>query len=257
MIFHSLRCSALIAIGLSIANAQDTRKAPVSEPEALTVRYTEVSRKTVTLKDHSITLIRVRAPSFPKAPPPPVPRPPTAEEQATAERYEKKGYAMLNVSATVYIGGTTPVTEIRWRDETGETEYRAWSNVDFRYLTQLSDLETDTTVYSWFPFVDECRLKDWPSDLKYPIPAELNFSTTETEYFIDTRTKEVKDQEITLAGLDYLHAYYQIHYKQLKADYESREAENEAREKQLREHPPVKPDTVIRFWPIKSRVNPR
>jgi hypothetical protein len=252
-----VRFVCLAALVATATSAEEARKSPVSEPAAPVVRYTEVSRKTVTLKDHKVTLIRVRVPTFPKAPLPPAPRQPTAEEQAMAERYAKKDYADLNVSATVYIGGATPVTEIRWRNETGEIEYRAWSNADFRYLAQLPSLETETTVYSWFPFIDSCDLKEWPSDYKYPIPEGLNFSTTETEYFIDARTKELKDQEITLAGLDYLHAYYQIHYKDLKADYERREAENAAREKELREHPPVKPDTVIRFWPIKSRVNSR
>ena len=169
-----------------------------------------------------------------------------------ADRYAKKGYADLNVSATVYLGGETPVTEIRWRNETGEVEYRAWSNADFRYLTQLPSLETETTVYSWFPFIDSCDLKEWPSNQKYPIPPGLNFSTEETEYFIDVRTKELKEQEVTLAGLDYLHAYYQINYVKLKADYEKQAKENAERERRLREHPPKPSDITLHWWPLKS-----
>lgn len=221
------------------------------------VNFFEVTRKEVTLEDHKITLIRVRPPALPKttAAPVPAPRPLTAEEKAYEERVAKKAYAMLQLSATVYLGGKTPVTELRWRNDTGDTEYRVWSNADFRYLTQLSTLETETTVYSWFPFLDEWNLLDWPIDQPSPIPAGLDFSATETEYFIDARTKELKDQEVTLAGLDYLHAYYQIHYKELKADHEKRAVENAAREKALRENPPVKPDTVIHFWPEQSRIN--
>ncbi len=91
-------------------------------------------------------------------PPTPAPRPVTPEEQAVSDRMEEKVYAMLNVRATVYLGDKTPVTELRWRNEAGALEYVAFSNVDFRYLTQLSTLETETTVYSWFPFVDALRV---------------------------------------------------------------------------------------------------
>lgn len=220
-----------------------------------TVIYSEVGRKVIVADGHTVTLIRVRPPALPKLPAQPAPPPASAEEQATSERYARKGHAMLNVSVTVYLGGKTPVTEIRWRSESGETEYRAWSNVDFRYLAQLPSIETEETVYSWFPFIDQCDLKDWPADQKFPIPAGINFSPSEAEYFIDSRTKESKDQEVTLAGLDYLHAYYQINYADLKAGYEKRQAENEERERQLRENPPKKPDTVIHFWPEKSQIN--
>jgi len=226
-----------------------------SETPSAAVTYSEVRRKVVTVDDHTVTLVRVRPPALPKLPASPAPQAATAEEQATAERYAKKGYAMLNLNVTVYLGGKTPVTEIHWQSEGGQSVYRAWSNVDFRYLTQLPNLETETTVYSWFPFLDVCYLKDWPAGQKSPIPAELDFSTTEAEYFIDSLTKNSKDQEITLAGLDYLHAYYQINYADLKAAYEKREAENAERELQLRENPPKKPDTVIHFWPEQSRIN--
>jgi hypothetical protein len=252
---HLVRFVGLAAFAATATYPQKSAAVTASEPIAPPVTYAEVSRKVVTFKDHSVTLIQVRPPSYPTLPPPPIPVPPTAEEQAMAERYAKKGYANLNVSATVYLSGKTPVTEIRWRNETGEMEYRAWSNADFRYLTQLPGLETETTVYSWFPFVDSCDLKEWLGDHKYPIPAGLTFSITDTEYFIDIRTIELKDQEVTLAALDYLHAYYQINYAKLKADYEKREAENAERERQLRENPPKTPDVTLRFWPIKSTTN--
>jgi hypothetical protein len=225
-----------------------------SDAQIAPVVYSELSRKVVDYGDHKVSLVRIRPPNLPKAPLPPPSPVPTAEEQATAERYAKKGYAMLSVTATVYRGNPT-ITELTWRDDSGENEYRAWSNADFRYLTQLPSLETETMVYCWFPFIFEYDLSDWPADQKSPIPRGLKFSRTAAEYYVDERAKALKDQEVTLAGLDYLHAYYQIHYKELKADYEKREAENEAREKELRKNPPKTPDTIIHFWTVKSRLN--
>ncbi len=221
---------------------------------AAEVTYSEVSRKEVRLGDHTVTLIRVRPPVLPKAVPAPAApsRPLTAEEKAREERLAQKGYATLSLSVTVYLGGKTPVTELRWRDEGGGTEYLAYSNIDFRHLTQLSTLETETTVYSWFPFVEEWHLEDWPSDQKFPIPQGLNFSPTDAEYYVDEQAKRLKDQETTLAGLDYLHAYYQINHAKLKADYEKREVENAGRERRLRENPPKPPDVNVRWWPLKS-----
>jgi hypothetical protein len=230
-----------------------------AEPVSL-ISYTEVTRKEVRLADHKVTLIRVRPPSLPKAPAAtatPPPRPLTAEERAYEERVSKKGYAMLNLTATVYLDKKTPVTELRWRNESGEIEYRAYSNIDFRYLSQLTQLETASTVYSWFPFIHECDLASWPKNEKSPLPPGLDFSPTEAEYFVEAGAKELKSEETTLAGLDFLHAYYQLHFAELKADYEKREKLAAAEEKARRENPPKTPDTTLYFWPIKSRVNPR
>lgn len=229
-----------------------------TEPAAMAgIRYSEVGRKVVALGDHTVTLIRVRPPALPKAPPPPEPRQPTEAEQAIADLRAKKGYVMLSVSATVYLGGKTPVTELRWRDDAGETEYVAYSNADFRYLSQVGQFETETAIYEWFPFISECDVSELPAGQKPPVPPDLSFEPEVTEYFLDARAKDAKDQEPILSGLDHLCAYYQINYSALKSGYEKREAENEARERELREHPPVKPDTVMRYWPINSRPGSR
>lgn len=218
---------------------------------------TEVTRKVVTLTDHKITYVRIRPPNLPLLPPAPAPRPLTPEEQAASDLRADKANAMLNLTVTVYLGGPQPVSELRWHDEAGELSFRAWSNVDFRYLTQLSQFETATTVYFWFPFVDEVPLANFPANQPSPIPAGLQFEPGVAEYYLEAGIADLKSEEATLAGLDYLHAYFQLHAAELKADYERREAESAAREKQLREHPPITPDSVIHFWPVQSRLNPR
>lgn len=220
------------------ASAQDSATTHSDETTPATpFPYVELGRKTVQIKDYTVTLIRVRPPQLPKAPPAPLPQPLTAEQQSRIEELEKKTHATLNITATVYLYGKQMITELRWRSEdTGNLEYVVYSNADFRYLTQLHNLETETTVYSWFPFVSAYSLADWTEEpgARFPIPVGLTFSSTEAEYLVDSRAKDVSGQETTLAGLDYLHAYYQLNYKDLRSAYEKREAENAARKEELR-----------------------
>jgi len=213
------------------------------------VKFSEITRKEVTIGDHKMTIIKVRPPILPLAPPPPAPPPLTAEQQATMDRLAKKAYASLNLNATVYLG-TPTITELRWRDDTGKTEYRAWSNADFRYLAQLPRIETATTVYEWQPLLLLLAYSpsDFPAGQKPPIPKGLNLSAATADYVIDASVKDLSGQETTLAGLDYLHAYYQLHSAELKAAYEKAQAASDAQDRQLRLHPPKTPDTTIRFW---------
>ena len=250
-LIRSLVCTVLMAITCRAADG------PATGGEAGGA-FAEVTRKAFNLGDHKFTLIRVRKPNLPLLPAPSAPPPLTADQQATAARLSKKAYAELNLTATVYLG-TPTVTELRWRDDTGTTEYRAWSNADFRTLAQLPFIETTDTVYQLQPLmlVLAYAPSDFPAGQKPPIPDGLNLSTTEAEYVVDSSGKDWASQETTLAGLDYLHAYYQVNYADLKAAYEKAQTASDAQEKALREHPPVKPDTTLRFWPIQSKINPR
>ena len=244
------------SLGVVAAFSLTLNAGPEAQASSPVVLYSEISRKEVRMGDHTLTLIRVRPPVLPKAPPPPAPLAATAAETPTADRLAEKAFASLNLSIAVYLGKPT-VTELRWRDESGKKEYKAWSNADFRYLTQLSSLETPTTVYQWLPFVEVYNVADLPAGEKPALPKGLRLDPRGADYIVNLSARELPNEETTLAGLDYLHAYYQLHYAELKADYDKREAENAAREKELRENPPRIPDSVVRYWPIKSRVNPR
>jgi hypothetical protein len=220
---------------------------PATDTARPLVQFSEISRREITVGDHKMTLIRVRPPVLDKAPPPPAPPAPTPDQKAAEERMAKKDFASLNLTATVYLGKPT-ITELRWRDEAGEKEFQAWSNIDFRYLTQLSSFETPTTVYQWFPFVDAYTLADFPAGEKPPIPKGLKLGGKGVDYVVNLTAKDLAAQETTLAGLDYLHAYYQLNYAKLKAAYEKMQAENDVRERELMLNPPKTPDTTIRFW---------
>jgi hypothetical protein len=216
-------------------------------PAGEKIIFAELSRKQVRQNDQLTTLVRVRPPVLPKAPPTPLTsKKLSAAEQAESDRLAKKAYVSLDVNATVYQG-TPTVTELRWRNEDGDGEYRAWSNVDFRYLSQLHRIETATTVYDWqpAPLLQTCAPSDFPAGQKPPIPKNLNLSATTPDYVTDSG---VTGQETVLAGLDTLHAYYQLHAAELKAAYEKARAASDAEQEQLRLNPPKKPDTTLRFW---------
>jgi hypothetical protein len=254
MLPHLARYLVCTALLTGLCKAADVPVSQVGDG----VKFTEVARKSFNLGDHKLTVIRVRRPNLPLLPTPSAPPPLTADQQATSDRLAKKSYVSLNLSVIVYLGSPT-VTELRWHDDAGTQEYRAWSNADFRYLAQVPFIETEATVYQLQPlmFLEAYAPTDFPAGQKPPIPDGLGLSTTEAEYVVDSSGKDWPSQETTLTGLDYLHAYYQLHYADLKASCEKAQADSDAREKELREHPPVKPDTTLRFWPIQSRINPR
>lgn len=213
-----------------------------------------LNRKVVDHGTHTSTYTRIRPPVLAKRPvPPPEPqRELTSEERATMERLAAKEYASLSVTATVYVGAKQTVTALRWWDQTTGEQYRAYSNADFRYLSQIHDIETETHVYLWFPFVDSYELADLPQDEPNPIPKGITFEPGVVEYLLETRAKDDASQARTLDLLDHVHALYQLRLPELKADYEKRMKEAAEREEELRKNPPVPPSTQTYWW-----FNPR
>lgn len=216
----------------------------------------ELNRKTVHLGTHQVTYIRITPPQLPRLPvqPAPPPRELTPEDQAAEDARAAKTYEQLSFTCMVYVGSPT-VTELTWWHE--GKRHRAWSNVDFRHLTQLGHLETETHVFSWFPFVSDAAVADIPVAER---PAELSLFTAADPaptYFFEGSEEEMAEVAGTLRGLDYLHAYYQLHREQLAADHAKRMQEAalyEARAAELAKNPPKPPDTVIHFWKVPSAV---
>lgn len=202
--------------------------------------YEEIARKVVIQGDHTVTFVRVKPLTLPKAPPPPAPPEPTAEEKATAERRANKSYESITLTANVYLGART-VTELSWTED--NVTYRALSNVDFRLLTQLPDVETSDSVYLWFPFVYVAD-GDPPANISADDVAKLDTNTA--DYVLLGSSPESKVVPKALALLDYLHAYAQLNETKLRSDLTQREADEQAAEEKLKNTPPSNP--VITFW---------
>ena len=61
----------------------------------------------------------------------------------------------------------------------------------------------------------------------------------------------------TMADWDAIHRHYDAHRDELIHAHAQRELANAERERQLREHPPVRKATVIRYWKKGAPATPR
>ncbi len=246
------RLAWFVSCSLLVVNALCAEEAPGATP--IPVAVTELVRKTVNLGTHKVTYIRITPPQLPTIPqPPPAPvTQPTPEQIAEDEGRAAKTYEQLSVSVTVYRGtsDTPTVSDLNWWHE--GKRYQAWSNVDFRLLSQVTQLETATHVFAWFPFIGEGSVAELPTDQR---PAGLSLFTkadTTSHYFVEGTEEDLEAVAGTLAGLDYFHAYYQINRENLAADYAQRMAEAEARAAELAKSPPKPVNTTIHFWKMPT-----
>lgn len=201
----------------------------------------ELSRQVEHRADHTVTFVRVRPPQLPKAPPP-APQPePSAEEHATVVRRAGKPCETLVITANVHLGQRT-LTELCWSDDSGAT-HRALSNVDFRLLTQLTDVETKDAVYLWFPFV--CAVE---GELAESVSATdtKRLNAEHADYVFLGSPQEQKAAAKGLDLLDHLHAYAQLHESRLRRDFAQREADEKAAEAKRQRTPPASP--TIYYW---------
>ena len=242
-----LLAGLLITLPIS---AQEPANPPAAEkPE----RSFQVLEQTVIKRgDHSIIYQRV-APPPPAAPstpaPVPAPRVLSAEERAAQQRREAKLHAVLFLSATVL---DHRVTELRWSDE--GKEYRAFSNIDFRYLSGMGEIETANAIYTLMLALDSGppetlaeRTREFPQIAALP--------KDRAAWVLADGSGQTNTTGMTV--LDAIHPYYDAHREALLQAYGEREAARSEAERQLREQPPVRKDTVIRYWKKSGPAAPR
>ena len=261
---------AAAAFALVFPAGMPAEEAPAGADTKLTRPLRVLDGVEVKFPDRSIFYRRVAPPAVPLAQPP-VPvvaaRSLSPAELAAAEARARKKSAVLLLSATVY---DRRVTELHW--QAGDRRCAAWSSIDFNVLAGHGEIETEDTVYwlimglgnetresvaDWNRFAPEWeRLAEeqglgerW--ELK-TVPDLAKFPAGRSTYLLSGEAPA----DGSLAALDALHRYYDANLVQLTADYAKREAERAARAQWLKEHPPVPKDTVINFWPKKSRYYP-
>lgn len=239
-------CLGLLLLPLLAAYGQ-TEGPSTETTSASAVRYTEIARKVKQFADHTVTIIKVQPPTLPAAPAPKPAPEPTEAERAMIARRATKTFETLTVTATVFIGTKRTVTELTWTID--EKKYRAFSNADFRLLTQLVDIETDTSVFSWFPFVS--AVEGEPDTTNAAALNQLAASGSKVDYVMEGDEQAKKANATTFDALDYLHAHYQVNQAELMTAWLKREAEAEENERKRAETPP--PSPVIRYWPTPAK----
>jgi len=188
----------------------------------------------------------------------------TEEEMADFLGREAEGKPRLDLSlsATVY---DAEITEMRlWHD--GE-RYKILSNVPFSYLQVIGNFEDETAQWSYFGMVDRVDIE---KEARYaerakafggeytprPRPDRSLFRSMEfPEYLVLAERDQVIPEDV-FARLDAIHAYYLANEEKLAIRYQRREALAEANRKWREENPEEPKDTIINFWPIRSRSAP-
>lgn len=229
--FRRLRRLAVLAFYTPLLRSQVTVVEPVAPDE--------LSRVVIQQADRRITVIEVAADDRPKpvrAAPAPAPEP-SAAESVEALRQAAKDFHTLSLQATIYPVGAASCSLLRGQTADGR-EWEAVSSADFRLLTQLGQFETATTVYAWFPFVDVGDEND---------PKRPTHESAAAADGAGYRVTRGAPDSTTIEALDHLHAYHAAHRAELLSEYTQRIADNERRERELREHPPKKPDIIIRY----------
>jgi hypothetical protein len=201
----------------------------------------EITRSVIDQGDHRTILIEMVPDSVVRprrqrpvtaTPPPP---PPSTVVSAAAE-VDARPECFLNWRITVYPG-PVPCSVI----DGVTADNRPWrviSNVDFNLFGQYATFSSARAVYDWFPFLSD-------GDLDSPNRPALGLAASPAAYRIAPAS--LNPDADALDALTTIHAYYDAHHDALLADNRAREQAAAERERELREHPPKKPDNVVRF----------
>jgi len=208
-----------------------------------------LSRHEVTQGDHKITFERI-------APPAPVERvfqpvlPATPLPPATP----------LSLSCTVH---QDEMTEVRWQ-HSGQ-EYRILSSIDFNILRVLGLFEIAGRRYSLHLGIGNetvvARITQngaWRASPDiHPALATFRSHTPPAGggSWYTIVSAPTTDAATAFNAVSDLHRYYDAHEASLKQQHLAAETARIADAAWRKAHPPMKQDTVIRFWPLKSALH--
>ena len=194
-------------------------------------------------------------PALPKAQPIPV----TPDEAEVLQRKARKNRGFLFLTCTVF---DRRVTEMRWEHE--GRRYRAFSNIDARYLCGLQEFEDVNNVYlvmlaiseeteaSHLAAVSAPTANDAAPSRIQSLPAPEAFSPGRSQYLLaeDSRTAP----EAALAAMDTVHRHFDSHKTALIAAHARREAEEQERERQRQEQAQERKTIIIDYWTKEAAV---
>jgi len=252
---------ALVLIHSSVSFGQEAT--PEQAPK---LQFRVLQTRRISLGNRSVIFNRVAPPVLPKKPlvSAPLVATPTAGElkaleEMQAKQVQKKQEALF-ISATVF---NNAVTELYWTYD--GRQCHAFSNINFNYFGGVTEFEANDTVY-WLLMAimnDQVASGDatkqagaaaaTPARQAKEIPALSEFSPRRSEYLVVEGEGEPLPDE-AFAGIEALHVYFDANRPRLIEESVKRDAAQLAQEQWLKDHPPVPKDTVINFWPIKSRV---
>ena len=216
----------------------DAARAEPPERNFQVLKRTEIKRG-----DHSIIYQQVAPPSA-AAPSVPVPPPAasalSAQEIEARQRRAGKQMKVLFFTATVL---NRQITELRWFDEAGP--HRAFSNIDFQVFSGMGEIETADTIYTLMQALDSGTAEALAERTRaFPQVALL---PKDRAAWLPVEGSGAQSTPM-MTALDAIHPFYDAHRAELIQAHAQREAASAERERQLRENPPARKNTVISYW---------
>lgn len=200
---------------------------------------------------------KVAPPALKKAAPALTPNRVTDELVLSRMPTDSREQRSLSLGIQIY---DNEVSELVWRKD-GQC-IRAYSNIDFSYLTPVGQIESENVVFSLFAITSQTtreresarlnRMREAGIDVEpLFIPELSDFTGPDPEYIIYADEEEIIPEEL-FETLDALHAYYVEHESDLKAEALKRKALSEARERYKEANTRTKEPTVIHYWKVEN-----
>lgn len=231
-----------------LADGTPAPPAPKPELPEVEIRETLVHQ----LADRKITINRIKDPGLPD-PRPKLPKTTElTEEEIEAFRNSPEVQRWIEEASKVthlFITGAVVdhrATLIRWRYD--GTEYRAWSNANWLYLSGFGECQKGDRRFSTLLLAWNSSSEHLPEDSPYRIPEDL----PETPGTYRVIQGDLTNAE-AFEGITALHELYRSDFARLKEAYELREQRRKEREAELRANPPVPVDIVLHYWKVQPK----
>jgi hypothetical protein len=218
------------------------------------------------LPDHRVIIERAPGIILPDPPVPvvsPEPEPVSTvrlAELAAQWREYRETHPFIHAGATIYrLPDGSVISHVNQWSVNNGSRFSFWSRADFSLLAHPGNFVTsDGITYQMLLFHTIYDVQQWEAihskrGIVFKIPDLPEPSSIPNVWIpdpADDRNQKL-DQE-TLAAVEAIHAHYFANLKQLKSDYDRREAENAARRSELETNPPKPRDIHLRV----SRLDP-
>ena len=234
--------ASVIPLGLLAQQASGT---PIS---------TVLSTKKVAVGSHTVTFNRIATPALP-------PKTPSLNSVVSSQPVSSisQKAMVLSLSVTVY---NQQLSEIHW--QSNGQEYVFWSNLNFDYLRNYSELEINGTTYSLvFSMEDQTvqNLDAWNAQAEQAglptgfalVQSNATSSTQSSQNvsYVMSSPQTGADAAVTQAMAD-LHSYFNSNRASLIQAYQNNLAAQAAQQQSLKSQPAAPANIVINFFPIHS-----
>ncbi len=204
------------------------------------------------LGDRKITINRIKDPGLPDPRPAPPKTTELTPEQIEAFRNSPEVQQWLEEAAKtthMFISATVidqRATLIRWWHE--GSEYLAWSNANWLYLTGFTDCQKGDRHFSSLLIASNMNSTQLPEDSPYRIPEDL--PAVPGTYRV---IKGDLSNTAAFEGITAFHELYQSDFARLKAAYDLREQRRIERQAELLANPPKPKDIVVHYWKVEPK----